>query len=208
FHQPRFVWIFPDLLHTLPEREFRAGLAEVIKYGVIKNPLLFDYLEKNLEAILSRDLEHLCTIIESSCAVKSEIVQRNQTDRAILEWGQAFTHAIEMATDYSRYLHGEAVAIGMSCAAQISQLLGFSNNELTKRQDALSARAGLPLNLPNIPSETLLKIIEDEAKNKSGAISLVVAEKIGKAFKVPNVDKMKIKEVLDLGTVSIPKLKS
>jgi 3-dehydroquinate synthase len=198
FHQPRFVWIFPDLLNTLPERQFRAGLAEVIKYGVIKNPLLFDYLETHLEAILLRDPEHLYTIIESSCFVKSEIVQQDLPDRAILEWGHTFTHAIETATNYRQYLHGEAVAIGMSCAAQISHLLGFSNRELTNRQNTLSERAGLPLKLPNISSENLLKIIEEQTKNKSGCISLVVAEKIGKAFKVPNVDKMKIKEMLEL----------
>lgn len=202
FHQPRFVWIFPDFLKTLPEREFRAALAEVIKYGVIKNPLLFDYLEQNLEAILSRDPEPLCTIIESSCAVKAEIIQQDQTESAILEWGNVFAQAIEIATDHRQYLHGEAVAIGMSCAAHISQLLGFSNKELATRQDALSKRAGLPLKLPNVPTITLLEIIQEEAKNKSGAISLIVAEKIGKAYKVPDVDKMKIKEVLDLALAS------
>lgn len=204
-HPPRFIWVFPSLLNTLPEREFRSGLAQIIKYGVIKNPLLFDYLDKHLDLFLAKDPEQLYTIIESCCAIKAEIIQQGQMDRALsqtLAWGQTFSNAIEKATNYSQYLPGEAMAIGMSCSAHLSHLLGYSNKDLAQKQDTLTKRAGLPLDLPKISPENLIKFIERDKKNKYGTINLVLAEKIGKAFRVPDIETAKIREMLDQKNLS------
>lgn len=198
-HEPQFIWIFPDLLKTQPDREFRSGLAEVIKCGVIQNPLLFDYLENHLDAILAKDPEALYTIVKSCSITKAEIMKhRGDKNGDILNWGETFANAIESATGYKQYLHGEAEAIGMSCAAELSYKLGFSKKDLIAKQDALSKRAGLPLKLPKVSTDLLMKIIEQDKKSNTGTISLIVAEKIGKAFKVPDIDIQKIREVLDL----------
>jgi len=200
FHQPKEVFICPSFLKTLPTRDFRAGIAEVIKYGVIRDAILFDFLEKNMSAILNRTTDTLETIIRRSCEIKAQVVEEDVADdkdvRAILNWGHTFAHAIESMTEYQTYLHGEAVAIGMNCAAKVSEHLGYATNELTYRQYQLIKKAELPVNLPNISIDQLLYLMESDKKTTSGKINLIVAKKIGKVFRTHDVDKVKIREAL------------
>ncbi len=197
FHHPKCVIINPHYLHTLSERDYRSGLAEVIKYGVIWDEQLFEYLENNMADILDRKMDN---IIRRCCEIKTEVVRRDDKEkglRSILNWGHTFAHALETATDFSTYLHGEAVSIGMSCAAHVSQLKGYVDREFIKRQDTLCERAGLPIELPLIPIDSLVELMRKDKKAESGNIVLVLAEKIGKVIKVDNVDESVIREALE-----------
>ena len=136
FYQPRLVIADLDTLQSLPKNEFRAGLAEVIKYGIIYDADLFDYLEKNTERILQLDKECLTHIIKTSCAIKAKVVEKDEREshyRMILNFGHTLAHAIETLTHYSKFIHGEAVAIGMVFAARLSHQLGRCSEETPKR---------------------------------------------------------------------------
>lgn len=198
--QPNAVIICASLLKTLPDREFRSGIAEIIKYGVISDPLFFDYLINNMPKVLERDIQVLEKIITHSCKIKSEIVERDpneDTSRWILNWGHTFAHAIESATHYKEYLHGEAVSIGMCCAAKLSRRLGFADSSLVEKQKYICHLAGLPTSLPPIPGITLLTLMRRDKKAVSQKISLILAEEIGKVFKHENIEECEILEILN-----------
>ncbi|MCX8069625.1 MAG: 3-dehydroquinate synthase, partial [Thermodesulfovibrionales bacterium] len=147
FYQPKAVFIDTNTLHTLSEREFLSGLAEVIKYGIISDAKFFSYLEKNREAILSRDSNKLAHIIKTSCDIKSKVVSQDEREsgmRAILNYGHTIGHAIETETGYVSYKHGEAVAIGMVYEAKIANRLGLLSNIDLKRIYELIQSYGLP----------------------------------------------------------------
>jgi 3-dehydroquinate synthase len=200
FHHAKYIFVCPSFLQTLPEREYCAGLAEVIKYGVIRDPLFFSFLEENMESILNKSPDKLKSLIFRCCEIKSQVIQEDPEDkndiRAVLNWGHTFAHAIEAAKGYREILHGEAVAIGMSCAASVSEHLGYAKPEFIERQDRLLKKAKLKIAIPNISYDQLLNFMQKDKKNKSGRISLIVAEKIGKVFKHPDVDMNNIKEAL------------
>src|SRR5690606_18853673 len=151
FHQPRCVIADTDLLRTLPDRELRAGLAEVIKYGLINDRALFSWLEENVEAVLAREPGALIHVIERSCQDKADIVAADAREggvRALLNLGHTFGHAIETGMGYGEWLHGEAVAAGMCAAADLSARLGWLSADDRRRAVALIDRAGLPVRLP------------------------------------------------------------
>ena len=151
FHQPRAVVADVDVLGTLPRREFRAGLAEVIKYGVIADAGLFSWLEEHLDDLLALDAAALLHVVRRSCEIKARVVaadEREQGHRAILNFGHTFGHAIEALTGYRRYLHGEAVAIGMVMAMRLSAQLGRASEQEAQRVRALIDRVGLPTAAP------------------------------------------------------------
>jgi 3-dehydroquinate synthase len=184
FHQPRVVLADVDVLATLPRRELLAGLAEVIKYGIIGDAGLFDAVERQLDAILGLDRELLTWLVATSARQKAEVVSRDEREltglRATLNYGHTVGHAVEMLTDYRRFLHGEAVAIGMVAAARVSQALGACDAAVVARIRDLLARAGLPTELPgDIDREALALAMRSDKKSRGGKIRFVTVHGIG-----------------------------
>jgi 3-dehydroquinate synthase len=184
FHQPQAVLADTELLQTLPDRELRAGLAEVIKYGLICDAGFFDWIEANIDALLQRSPDHLGLAIYRSCQIKAQIVardEREQGDRALLNLGHTFAHAIESATGYVEWLHGEAVGTGMLIAADMSQRMGMLDAAVVARLKALLLRAGLPVVAPRIGAERAMQYMRVDKKVKAGRIRLILLEAMGKA---------------------------
>ena len=184
FAQPRFVLADVELLRTLPRREITAGLAEVLKYGVILDPDLFTLLEDQLPALQRLDRELLVRIVRTCCMLKALVVGEDETEsgyRAILNFGHTVGHALESLTEYKRYLHGEAVAIGMLAAARVSCRLGFCRDADYQRIRKLIQRCGLPSEIPaDIRGEPLALAMRTDKKARGGAINFVCIEGIGK----------------------------
>ena len=184
FYQPVAVIADTDTLSTLPDRELRAGLAEVIKYGCIWDRLFFDWLELNIDRLVARDAEALAYVIGRSCEIKAEVVGRDEREsgvRAVLNFGHTFGHAIESATQYETYLHGEAVALGMVMAASLSRRLGCIDDAERARIGDLLARAGLPVAPPRIGSHRAMELMRMDKKVLAGTMRLVLLDKLGHA---------------------------
>lgn len=182
FHQPSFVICDLDVLDTLPPREFRAGLAEVIKYGVIRDAELFAYLEESMDAILRRDPEALANIVARSCEIKAAVVgadERESGERAILNFGHTLGHAVEQATGYGEYLHGEAIAIGMVFAARLSARVRELPTAAVERLKRLIERAGLPTAAPDLEWPALRRAMAVDKKGSGGVPKFVLADAIG-----------------------------
>jgi 3-dehydroquinate synthase len=192
FYQPRCVIADADVLDTLDDRQLSAGLAEVIKYGLIRNAEFFEWLENNIEALLARDKQALAYAIERSCINKAEIVAEDETEsgvRATLNLGHTFGHAIETGAGYGHYLHGEAVAIGTCQAADLSRRKGWLNDSDIARIIALYKKARLPVLPPEqIDADRYLELMAVDKKNVDGQIRLILLEKIGRATLPVNVD--------------------
>jgi 3-dehydroquinate synthase len=184
FHQPVAVLADTDTLQTLPDRELRAGLAEVIKYGLIRDAEFLGWIETNLEALLARDAAALEFAVCRSCQCKAAIVardEREQGERALLNLGHSFGHAIETATGYGTWLHGEAVAVGMAMAGEFSRRLGWLDRAEVERIRALLRRAGLPVDPPGLEPARALELMRMDKKVRAGRIRLVLLESIGHA---------------------------
>ena len=185
FYQPRLVLCDLASLDTLPEREFRAGLAEVIKYGIIADALLFRRLERTLPQLLQREEDPLSGVIARCCAIKAEVVGKDETEgglRAILNFGHTIGHALEAISGYGRFLHGEAISIGQVAAADLSAtLLGLSATE-ADRIRRLFEGAGLPtrIKLSAAQRERLLAAMRLDKKVSEGDVQFVLAHRIGK----------------------------
>jgi 3-dehydroquinate synthase len=183
FWQPRLVWIDTDTLKTLPRREFLSGIAEVIKYGVIWDEEFFEFLEKNVEKVLSSDQEAIERIIGRSCEIKAEVVSRDEREsglRAILNYGHTIGHAIETTTGYTRYLHGEAMAIGMCVEARLAEQAGLLKQEEAERIKKLVELYDLPSSPPNdITFDAMLSSMILDKKTLSGDIKFILPERIG-----------------------------
>src|SRR3984885_7483884 len=185
FSQPLCVLSDTDTLATLPDRELSAGLAEVIKYGCVWDPLLFDWLDNNMDLLLARDVDALTYAIGRSCEIKATVVakdEREQNLRAILNFGHTFGHAIEAATGFTTYLHGEAVGLGMLIAASLSQRLGMIDAAVKNRIRDLLQRAGLPPEVPRIGATRALELMQMDKKVRAGALRLVLLERLGRAI--------------------------
>ncbi|MFM8880172.1 MAG: 3-dehydroquinate synthase [Verrucomicrobiota bacterium] len=196
FHQPRLVLCDLDTLTTLPEREFRSGVAEIVKYGVIHDGALFQRLEKQLDSLLSRQAATLSAIIARCCAIKAEIVSQDETEtglRATLNFGHTIGHAIENSSGYGKLLHGEAISIGQVAAAHLSaRRMGLPATDVL-RIKGLFERLGLPtsLRLPDDKRDKLFSAMRLDKKVSAGEIHFVLAEKIGKAVwgqRVPDAE--------------------
>lgn len=192
FHAPKAIFNSLEYLKTLPKRELRSGLAEVIKCAVIRDQSLFEYLENEMASILSLQHSPLHHIIHKAKTIKTDIVSLDAKEkgmRAHLNYGHTFAHAIETATNYETYSHGEAVSIGMMCAAYVSHILGFVDEKFVIKQKELCRLAGLPTTLPkSIDSKKLIALMRLDKKNSSGEINLILPKKIGEVAIVPNVD--------------------
>jgi 3-dehydroquinate synthase len=184
FYPPRLVLVDPEVLQTLPEREFRGGLAEVIKYGVIADAQLFAFLEANMEAILKSDAAALAHIIRRSIEIKARVVSRDEKEsglRETLNFGHTFGHALESATQYKRFQHGEAVAWGMMCAALLGHETIDTPADAVSRIVALTRRLGPLPEWPQIQPHRLLEFMRSDKKARAGKLRFVLAPKIGRA---------------------------
>ena len=180
FHQPRAVLIDTDTLNTLPPREFRAGLAEVIKHGVICDPTYFAWLESSMSALLEKDPESLAQAILRSCEIKASVVAEDEREtgrRAILNFGHTFGHAIERCLGYGEWLHGEAVAAGMVMAAELS---GIEAADLSRLKNLIAA-AGLPIEPPAIARERWLEAMGLDKKVRQKKLRFVLLRSLGEA---------------------------
>ena len=185
FWQPRAVVIDTDVLATLPEREFAAGVAEVIKYGLIRDLPFLEWLESNMPARMSRDAAALAEAIRRSCENKAAVVAADETEqgnRALLNLGHTFGHAIETFTGYSDWLHGEAVATGMLMAAEFSRRLGWLGAADVARLARLLSSAGLPVEVPaNMSGDDFLQLMSVDKKVLDGQLRLVLLRALGEA---------------------------
>jgi 3-dehydroquinate synthase len=184
FYQPKLVLADIDTLDTLPDRELKAGLAEVIKYGLIRDREFFDWLEINMPRLLARDTEALAFAIERSCRNKAEVVIEDETEagvRAHLNLGHTFGHAIETGLGYGEWLHGEAVAAGTLMAAELSRRLGWLNDDDIARIHRIHDAAGLALRGPRLGVDRYLELMSHDKKVEAGKLRLVLLKRIGEA---------------------------
>ncbi len=184
FHQPKAVFIDPETLKTLPKREFNAGMAEVIKYGVIKDKSLFEFLEneKNKNKLTNLENKSLIKIINNSIKTKSHIVSEDEKEhgiRAILNYGHSFGHVIENLCGYGEFLHGEAISIGMKIAGDIALEKGLWSKEESTRQENLIESYGLPTQIPKINKENILTILMGDKKVRNGKMRFILPKGIG-----------------------------
>jgi len=183
FWQPRGVLIDVAVLATLPEREYRAGLAEVVKYGVIQDADFFAYLEANIELVNNRDAAVLTRIVERCCRLKADVVEQDEREetglRSILNYGHTFCHAFEAATGYETLLHGEGVAIGMMCAARLAERLGRIDAAFVERQRKLLDAFGLPLDVPDVDRDELVELMYRDKKAERGKLRFVLPTRLG-----------------------------
>jgi len=191
FYQPILVLADTETLSTLPEREFRSGIAEVIKYGFIYDLAFLEWLEANLDALMRRDPVALTHAIRRSCEIKSEIVVQDERETGMRAWlnlGHTFGHAIEAGLGYGHWLHGEAVAAGMVLAAELSARLGFLASTDAKRIRDLVIQAGLPARAPDLGSACYLELMHVDKKAQGGAIRYVLLKRLGEACVEPVPD--------------------
>lgn len=202
FWQPRGVIADIDALSTLPDREFTSGLAEVVKYGMILDAPFFAWLEANAKAILWRDQAALEHVVARSAALKAHVVERDERElsglRAVLNYGHTFAHAFETAAGYGTLLHGEAVAIGMACAAKLAARLGRIEPDVVARQEALLEALRLPREVPPVAAsaDDLLAIMARDKKSVAGRLRFVLPTRIGHVELVDGIDPQAVKQVL------------
>ncbi len=205
FHQPRLVLADTDVLATLPQRDFLAGYGEVAKYGLLGDAEFFDWLEQNGPAMLAGDAAARIRAVRRSCEMKAEFVARDEYergDRALLNLGHTFSHALEAATGYSdRLLHGEGVAIGMSLAFEVSARMGLCAQECPSRVRAHLAAMGMKKDLADIRGELpgiedLLDLMAQDKKVRQGRLTFILARGIGEAFVTSEADMDTVRQVL------------
>ena len=199
FYPPKLVLVDPELLVTLPEREFRGGLAEVIKYGVIADAKLFAFLEKNFDSILARDKEALEHVIVRSVQIKADVVSKDERElglREILNFGHTFGHALESVTGYRRYQHGEAVAWGMMAAALYGHEIGVTPAADASRIISLVRRMGKLPSWPVVAPQRLIELMGSDKKTRGGQLRFVLTPRIGKARTYEARDLKKLELVL------------
>ena len=204
FHQPQCVIADMVVLNTLPKREIRAGFAEVLKYGLIGNADFFDWLVINKQALLDLDSDYLCETVHICCKAKAEVVSADEKEsgkRALLNLGHTFGHAIETATGYGKLLHGEAVAIGMVMAADLSRRLGMlDSSAATEIRNALENEFGFSVIPPaSISANDYMDLMRSDKKAEQGRIKFILLEAIGSAFITQDIDEKALKETLTCG---------
>lgn len=199
FHQPVGVWSDTATLATLPQREYRSGLAEIVKYGVILDADLFADLEANSEAILRQT--GIARVIERCCRLKADIVEKDEREetglRAILNYGHTFAHAFETVAGYGAWLHGEAVAAGMICASRLAERRGLIPGDVTERQVRLLQAFGLPTSPGRWPVEELLHVMRSDKKALGGKLRFILPRRIGEAALFDDVSEKDVLQILN-----------
>jgi len=200
FWQPAGVLIDLDVLATLPDREYHSGLAEVVKYGVILDAAFFEYLEANVDGLNSRQTDVLEYVVSKSCRLKADVVEQDECEvtglRAVLNYGHTFCHAIETVTGYGRFLHGEAVAIGMVCASRLAEHLGRIDRGVTERQRSLLASLGLPTAVQGLDHNQLLASMQNDKKAEHGRLRFVLPTRLGHVELVSGIDLLAVRQAL------------
>jgi shikimate kinase/3-dehydroquinate synthase len=199
FYQPLAVFADVQLLTSLPLRDLRSGLVEVIKHGVIADPVLYNYIIEHLEEILHYDAQALTTCVSRSCDIKRQVVEEDEKEsslREVLNFGHTVAHAVEVVSGYGVYTHGEAVAIGMVTAAYLSQSLGFPEAEVN-RLIQLLLRAGLPINAPGLDIADLLTVMQRDKKVQNGQVRFVLSPAIGKVTSGMALDMSTVRAALE-----------
>lgn len=201
FHQPAGVWIDTAVLGTLPDREYRSGLAEVVKYGVILDPELFAYLEANVAPILAREPAAVRHLVSRSCRLKADVVEKDEREetglRAILNYGHTFAHAYETVGGYGAWLHGEAVAAGMVAASRLAANLGRIPTDITDRQAKLLTAFGLPVAAkPEWSADELIAVMRRDKKAAAGELRFVLPTRLGHVELVAGVPEAAVRAVL------------
>ncbi len=200
FYQPKLVWVDALVLNTLEPREVKAGIAEAVKYGLIRDVSFFDWMNANMNAALDLDADVLSKMIHSSCRHKAEVVMTDETEqgvRALLNLGHTFGHAIESMTHYSTYLHGEAVAIGTLMAARLSEQLGFAAHGIESQIRDCYKAAGLPIDVPAFDAEHWLDAMGHDKKNVGSRIRYILLRGIGDAFLAEDVKPDAIRQLIE-----------
>ena len=201
FHQPAGVVIDTAVLSTLPDREYRAGLAEVVKYGVILDAEFFAYLEHHAADLARRDADVLQYIITRCCRLKADVVEADEREtsglRAVLNYGHTFCHALEAVTGYGKYLHGEAVSIGMLCASRLAERLDRVDRTFTERQRTLLVALGLPVDFPDVEHNAVLSTMARDKKVEHGRLRFVLPTRMGHVELVGDVKEADVRAVLE-----------
>jgi 3-dehydroquinate synthase len=183
FWQPRGVLIDVNVLQSLPVREYRAGLAEVVKYGVIQDATFFAFLVENIGQVNKRDPATLTYIVERCCRLKADVVEQDEREetglRSILNYGHTFCHAFEAATGYEKLLHGEGVAIGMMCAARLAERMGRVDEVFVERQRKLLEAFGMALDVPDVDHDELIELMYRDKKVERGKLRFVLPTRLG-----------------------------
>src|SRR5215510_12322486 len=194
FHQPRLVIVDPAVARTLPDREYRSGLAEIVKHGIVLDAGYFAELERDLTPLAARDLPVLERIIGGSCRLKASVIERDEREaelRHVLNYGHTIGHAIEASTGYAQYTHGEAVSLGIVAEAHLARRLGIADEATTGRQQRILETLGLPVRAPSIDVEPVITAMSRDKKGKDGRIPFVLAPRIGEfrlVYDVPPAD--------------------
>ncbi len=200
FWQPRAVLIDTGVLRTLPLREYRAGLAEVVKYGVILDADFFEFLESRIKQLNDRDHETLAEVVARCCQLKAEVVAADEREltgqRAVLNFGHTFCHALETVCGYGELLHGEGVSIGMLCAARLAVATGRIGPEVTSRLDHLLKALQLPRQVPKVDHDDLITAMQHDKKVQHGRLRFVLPTHIGHVELVDNVNTSDVRQAL------------
>ena len=201
FWQPAGVLIDTDVLATLPDRDYRSGLAEVVKYGVILDAEFFAYLESNIDSLNRRDSNVLRHVIARSCRLKADIVEQDEREesgrRAVLNYGHTFAHALESVAGYGTLLHGEAVSIGMICASRLAERLGRIDAATTARQARLLSALQLPVRVPELDRTSLIAAMGHDKKANQGRLRFVLPMELGHVELVGDVDSAAVEAALE-----------
>ena len=199
FYQPQLVLIDLNFLKTLPERIYREGFAEIIKHGVIADQELFEYCLIHAEIMLHKNLEALTYPIVRSCEIKADIVMKDEKEqniRAYLNYGHTFGHAFESVTNYQKFLHGEAVSIGMVSSAELAVLMGYVNDEIPKLHREVLRKYNLPVAWQDIPVDKVIQSMYRDKKTKVGKLRFILPKKIGEVTIVSNIPEDSIRQAL------------
>ncbi|NUQ63269.1 MAG: 3-dehydroquinate synthase [Pirellulales bacterium] len=200
FLQPQGVVIDTHTLDTLDEREYRSGLGEVVKYGVILDAELFEYLEAHADGLLGRDADVLRHVVARCCRLKADVVEQDEREetglRAVLNYGHTFGHALEALTGYGHLLHGEAVGIGMLCASRLAERLGRVDAGFTARQASLLAALGVPTKMPQLDPDQVLRTMMHDKKVQHGRLRFVLPRAMGSVELVGDVDPEDVRAAL------------
>jgi 3-dehydroquinate synthase len=201
FHQPAGVWIDTATLETLPPREYRSGLAEVVKYGVILDAAFFTEVEERASALIARDPQAVRHIVARCCELKAGVVERDEREetglRAVLNYGHTFAHAFETAAGYGRWLHGEAVAAGMICASRLAERRGLIDSDLTKRQVKLLEAFALPTAPEPWPLDALIQTMRSDKKSVDGQLRFILPRRLGEVALFDDVPEADVRQVLE-----------
>jgi len=194
FHQPRLVLVDPAVVRSLPEREYRSGVAEIVKHGIVLDADYFAEVERDAAALCARDLPVVERIIGGSCRLKASVVERDEREselRHVLNYGHTIGHALEAATGYARFAHGEAVALGIVAEARLARRLGLASDDTVARQERLLLAVGLPVTAEAIDTDAVVAAIGRDKKARDGRVPFVLAPRIGAfrlVFDVPAAD--------------------